>query len=134
MRLPATPRIVLTDLCNVQTERKRDREFRTYSLNYKSPEAAFGTVFDQVEITVCYLGMRLPKSSDVWAAGCVLYEMICGHQLFPATNIPVRRPRDLVLRLPPFYEKLEINSSSPIRNGCPSNQNIPCFRLKMYPI
>ncbi|KAF8354138.1 hypothetical protein PRIPAC_95761 [Pristionchus pacificus] len=67
-RLPATPRIVLTDLCNVEKYGFRDKDLQAYSLNYKSTEAA--------------LGLKLAKSSDVWACGCVLFEMIFGERLF----------------------------------------------------
>jgi Tol biopolymer transport system component len=41
---------------------------------YMSPEQARGQIVD--------------KRADVWAFGCVLFEMLCGHQAFAASTLP----------------------------------------------
>jgi len=66
---------------------------------YMSPEQAKGRAAD--------------KRSDVWAFGCVLYEMLTGARAFPGDD--VSDTLAAVLRGEPTWDALPANTPSPIR-------------------
>jgi len=72
---------------------------------YMSPEQAKGRLID--------------KRSDVWAFGCVFYEMLCGRRAFPGED--VSDTLATVLRGEPDWNALPANVPSPVRaliQGC----------------
>ncbi len=72
---------------------------------YMSPEQAKGRVVD--------------KRSDVWAFGCVFYEMLCGRRAFPGED--VSDTLATVLKGEPDWNALPMNVPPPVRaliQGC----------------
>jgi serine/threonine protein kinase len=104
--VPANTSVRLIDFGTAEfCARDKFRHALVGTRQYRAPEVVFGSGWNH--------------TLDIWAVGCVVAEMLCGRQLFPAVRCALRR-----LSLSPF-----LSLSSLVCHKTISSSRIPFSRM-----